>query len=157
MTALSAAARSAIRDAGVPLAEWMRMWGYEGERWGGDRCGCFDDRCIGHHHEAPDDCGCLETMISDAVAWRHATRSVNSVELAGGPYGLFQWVTVSTPAVLATVSTSQGSAGPVVNGVMQVRPAESVVRIEPREGWTAEVTQENGRLEIRLVKAQVPE
>lgn len=149
MSALNAAARSAIRDAGFTRAEWLRMWGYAGTTWGGDRCGCFDDRCIGHHHEGAEGCGCLPAMIEDAVAWRRATRDINSVELAGGPYGLFQWVNVRTPGVLATVSTSRGGSG---------RPqGESVVRIEPREGWTAEVTQENGRMEIRLVKAPVPE
>jgi hypothetical protein len=156
MTALNAAARAAIRGAGFTRAEWLRMWGYAGTTWGGDRCGCFDDRCIGYHHEGADGCGCLESMIDDAVAWRAATRNPNSVELTGRSYGLFQYVTVTTPAVLAHVSASRGWTGPRVNGVVQTRPAESVVRIEPREGWTAEVTQENGRIEIRLVKAPVP-
>lgn len=159
MTGLSATARAAIREAGIPLAEWMRMWGYAGTTWGGDRCGCFDDRCIGHHHEGADGCGCLETMISDAIAWRRATRSINSVELAGGPYGLFQWVSVSTPAVLATVSTSRGSIGPTVNGVLQERPAESVVRVETRAGWSPVVTHEERHgikeMVIRFVKAPV--
>ena len=153
MTALNAAARAAIRDAGFTRAEWLRMWGYADTTWGGDRCGCFDDRCIGHHHEGAEGCGCLETMISDAVAWRTATRNPNAVELVGGPYGLFQYVNVSAPGVLAAVSTSAGGVGMPVNGVARTRPGESVVRIEPREGWTAEVTEENGRIEIRLVKA----
>lgn len=153
MAALNASARAAIRAEGFTLAAWAAMWGYRDGKWGGDRCGCFDDRCIGHHHEGEEGCGCLETMISDAVAWRQAIRDINTVELAGGPYGLFQWVSVTTPGVLATVSASQGSVGPTVNGVVQVREAESVVRIEPREGWTATVAHlEDGRIEIRLVK-----
>ena len=141
MTALNAAALAAIRDAGFTRAEWLRMWGYSGT-WGGDRCGCFDDRCIGHHHDGAEGCGCLETMIADAVAWRTATRSPNSVELVGGPYGLNQWVTVTTPAVVANVSTSRGYTYPPVNGVAREDPADSVVRIETREGWSATVTHE---------------
>lgn len=143
MTALNAAALAAIRDAGFTRAEWLRMWGYGGTTWGGDRCGCFDDRCIGHHHEGAEGCGCLETMIADAVAWRTATRRPNSVELVGGPYGLNQWVSVSTPAVLAAVSTSRDWTGIPVNGVAREDPAESVVRIETREGWSAAVTHED--------------
>ena len=161
MAPLSAAARTAIRESGIPLAEWFRMWGYAGRQWGGDRCGCFDDRCIGHHHDGADGCGCLATMIDDAIAWRRATRNVNSVELAGRPYGLFHYVSVSTPAVLATVSVSQGYVGPKVNGVVQQRPAESVIRIEARDGWTAAVTHEEQhgvkQMVIRLVKAPVPQ
>jgi hypothetical protein len=141
VTTLSAAALAAIRDAGFTRAEWLRMWGYLAA-WGGDRCGCFDDRCIGHHHEGAEGCGCLEAMIADAVAWRTATRSPNSVELVGGPYGLNQWVTVTTPAVVANVSTSQGWTGIPVNGVAHEDPADSVIRIETREGWSATVTEE---------------
>jgi hypothetical protein len=149
---LNATASRAIREAGFTKAQWAAMWGYTGGEWGGDACGCFDDRCIGHHHEGAGGCGCLESMIDDAVAWRTATRNPNSVELIGRSYGLFQYVTVTTPAVLAHVSTSQGGIGPRVNGVVQTRPAESVVRIEPRDGWTAEVTTgQDGRITIRLV------
>ena len=157
MTALSATALSAIRAAGFTRPEWLRMWGYDSGTWGGDRCGCLDDRCIGHHHEGAEGCGCLETMINDAVAWRTATRNPNSVELAGGPYGLNQWVNVTTPAVLATVSTSREWTGIPVNGVARVDPAASVVRIEAREGWSATVTHEENHgvktMVIRFGKA----
>lgn len=153
MTALNAAARTAIRDAGFTRAEWLRMWGYGSGTWGGDRCGCFDNRCIGHHHEGAEGCGCLETMIGDAVAWRRATRNPNSVELVGGPYGLFQYVSVTTPAALATVSTSRGGMGE--------RLGESVVKIEARKGWAAVVTEEEHhgvrQMVIRFVKADKPE
>jgi len=35
--------------------------------WGGDRCGCVDDRCIGYHHEERDDCHCLPAWLDDYV------------------------------------------------------------------------------------------
>jgi hypothetical protein len=147
---LNAAARAAIRDAGFTPAQWATMWGYPDGKWGGDACGCPDDRCIGYHHDGPDDCECLETMLGDAVAWRQAARYPDSVELAA-PYGLFRYVTVSTPGVVATVSATAGGPRPG-------SPAESVVRIEAREGWTATVGEdEHGRMEIRLVKAPAPE
>ena len=53
-------------------------------------------------------------------------------------------MTVSTPGVLATVSATAG-------GTPAGKPAESVVRIEPRDGWTAEVTQEDGKITVRIV------
>jgi len=142
---LNAAARAAIREAGFTLAQWSLMWGYR-NGWGGDQCGCFDDRCAnGFHHDGVHDCGCLETMLSDAVAWRQAVRYPNSVELAP-PYGLFRYVSVSTPGVLATVSATAG-------GFRLDSPAESVIRIEAREGWTTSVSEdEHGRMVVRLVK-----
>jgi hypothetical protein len=142
MTALNAAALAAIRDAGFTRAEWLRMHGYDG-KWTGDSCGCKDDRCAnGFHHMGANDCGCLEKMIADAVAWRTATRSPSFVELVGGPCGLNQWVTVSTPAVVANVSTSRDYTYPPLNGVAREDPADSVVRIETREGWSATVAHE---------------
>jgi len=39
--------------------------------WTGDECGCHDDRCIGHHHYAYDECGCLPYSISEFLALRH--------------------------------------------------------------------------------------
>lgn len=35
--------------------------------WGGDRCGCVDDRCIGYHHNREDDCQCLPGWLDDYV------------------------------------------------------------------------------------------
>jgi hypothetical protein len=142
VTVLSAVALRTIRANGFTRDQWIRLWGFT-EVWGGDRCGCFDDRCAnGFHHTGPDDCGCLETMIDDAVAWRTATRSPNRVELVGSSYGLNQWVDVSTPAVLATVSTSREYVYPPINGVVRKDPADSVIRIETREGWSSVVTEE---------------
>jgi len=151
MTKLNAAARAAIREAGFTAAQWAAMWGYESGKWGGDVCGCFDDRCAnGFHHMGEDDCGCLQTMLDDAVAWRAAAAYPNSVQLAA-PYGLFRYVSVSTPGVLATVSATAG-------GFRPGSPAESVVRIQAREGWTATVGEDqHGRMEIRIVKAPAPE
>ena len=145
---LNATTRAALRGAGFTSAQWARMWGYRGE-WGGDQCGCFDDRCaLGFHHSGIDDCQCFPTMLDDAVAWRQAVAAVNEVRLGAAPFGLFRYVTVSTPGVLATVSASAG-------GFPAGKPAESVVRLEVREGWTAETaTDEHGRTVIRIVKAQ---
>jgi hypothetical protein len=146
MAGLNAAARAAIREAGFTPAQWAAMWGYRGE-WGGDACGCFDDRCAnGFHHMGANDCGCLQTMLSDAVAWRAATRHPNDVELAA-PIGLYRWVNVSTPGVLVTVSATAG-------GFRPDSTAESVIRIEAREGWTATIGEdEHGRTVVRIVKA----
>lgn len=140
---LNAATRTALRDAGFTPAQWSRMWGFRGE-WGGDQCGCFDDRCAnGFHHSGITDCGCFPTMLDDATAWRQASAGVNEVSLAAS-FGVFRYVTVSTPGVLATVSATGG-------GIPEGKPPESVVRIEPRDGWTAEVTQEDGKITVRIV------
>jgi hypothetical protein len=149
MAKLNAAARAAIRAAGFTSPQWAAMWGYRDGQWGGDACGCFDDRCIGHHHDGADGCGCVQSMLDDAVAWRAATRHPNDVELAA-PIGLYRWVNVSTPGTLVTVSATAGSPGR--------SPEESVIRIEAREGWTATIGEDkHGRMEIRLVKAPAPE
>lgn len=66
-TALNEAARLELRDAGISQAEWARRSGYADGKWGGDKCGCPDDRCIGHHHDAQDDCGCLRALLTDAL------------------------------------------------------------------------------------------
>lgn len=144
MATLSPAARAAIRAEGFTLRQWTAMWGYRDGTWGGDACGCFDDRCIGHHHEGADGCGCLDTMLDDAVAWRTAARYPNSVELTP-PHGLFRYVTVTTPGTVTTVSATAG-------GFRPDSPAESVIRIEAREGWTATAGEENGQMVVRIVK-----
>lgn len=36
--------------------------------WGGDRCGCVDDRCIGFHHDEHEECHCLPVWLDDYVA-----------------------------------------------------------------------------------------
>lgn len=151
-TPLNAAARAVIREAGFTVAEFARMQGYQDGKWHGDACGCTDTgRCMnGFHHYPEEDCGCLRTMIDDAVAWRQAATEPNRVELAA-PFGLFRWVDVSTPGALVTVSATAG-------GFRPGSPAESVIRIEAREGWTATVgADEHGRMVVRLVKAAAPD
>jgi hypothetical protein len=63
---LSAGARSEISWAGLPIAEYIRAWWPDG-RWGGDRCGCPDDRCRGHHHDVDEACGCLPALLREWV------------------------------------------------------------------------------------------
>ncbi len=65
MTKLNATAREALRAAGISQAAWARENGYADGRWHGDACGCFDDRCIGFHHDGPDDCQCLPALLAD--------------------------------------------------------------------------------------------
>lgn len=154
MTALNAAAKAAIREAGFTLAEFAKMCGYQDGKWHGDACGCTDTgRCMnGFHHFPDDECGCLRTMLDDAVAWRAATREPNEVTLAA-PFGLYRWVNVTTPSALVTVSATAGTPG-----AASPRAEESVVRIEAREGWTATVGEdERGRMVVRLVRAAPPE
>lgn len=62
---LTATARETLRDAGITATEWARRWWVSGG-WGGDACGCPDDRCIGHHHDAEDECGCLPALLAEA-------------------------------------------------------------------------------------------
>lgn len=70
MSRLSYAARQEIRWSGLTLAAYARSIGWsnnEAGRWYGDSCGCSDDRCIGHHHDANEECGCLPVLISRAL------------------------------------------------------------------------------------------
>ncbi|EWT04823.1 hypothetical protein N864_05800 [Intrasporangium chromatireducens Q5-1] len=68
---LSPAARETIRSwwpvAGVrppTIAGYVRHWFPDGQ-WGGDECGCTDDRCIGYHHDELDECGCLPVLLDE--------------------------------------------------------------------------------------------
>lgn len=61
---LSPLARSEIRDAGLTIASYTRHWWPDG-KWGGDSCGCPDDRCRGFHHDPDEDCGCLPVCIAE--------------------------------------------------------------------------------------------
>jgi hypothetical protein len=57
-------AKATIRDYGWTIAEYVRVYGDEGE-WHGDRCGCFDDRCMdGFHHDPWEECGCLVVLLT---------------------------------------------------------------------------------------------
>jgi hypothetical protein len=60
---LNDTAKATLRDAGISHAAWFRANGYQGT-WGGDSCGCPDDRCIGFHHTGPDNCRCLPALLA---------------------------------------------------------------------------------------------
>jgi hypothetical protein len=66
MSRLNEAARAELRNAGVAQRAWARHHFADG-RWHGDRCGCPDDRCIGHHHDAGSDCGCLRVLLEELM------------------------------------------------------------------------------------------
>jgi hypothetical protein len=75
MSALNAAAKVALRQAGITQTAWAQEClpcnGSPGNlsteivrpAWLGDACGGPDDRCIGFHHYGADDCGCLPVLI----------------------------------------------------------------------------------------------
>lgn len=52
----------------VTIAGYVRYWFPDGV-WGGDECGCTDDRCIGYHHGGGGDCGCLEVCLGQYATW----------------------------------------------------------------------------------------
>ncbi|RJQ84749.1 helix-turn-helix domain-containing protein [Amycolatopsis panacis] len=60
---LNHTARAQLEAAGITPAQWARRNHYTNGRWGGDACGCPDDRCIGFHHDRPDNCGCLPALL----------------------------------------------------------------------------------------------
>lgn len=62
---LNDAAKTVLAEAGMTPAAWARLNGYSGGTWGGDACGCPDDRCMnGFHHEPQQECGCLESLLT---------------------------------------------------------------------------------------------
>lgn len=67
MVRLSQHARNEIRSNGITVAAYLRH--HAGNTlWGGDVCGCIDDRCAnGYHHASTDDCGCLPVLIREAL------------------------------------------------------------------------------------------
>ena len=63
---LNATARDTLRWAGLTMSAWARRHGCSSaSAWRGDECGCPDDRCIGYHHAADEDCGCLPALIEE--------------------------------------------------------------------------------------------
>lgn len=48
---------------GFTEAQWTARHFGTNSVWGGDACGCPDDRCIGHHHNPTDECGCLTALL----------------------------------------------------------------------------------------------
>lgn len=57
-------ARETIRAAGLSIPAYIRRHFPDG-RWQGDICGCPDDRCVGHHHDASDPCGCIAVLVAE--------------------------------------------------------------------------------------------
>lgn len=86
MTELSPAALSVLASAGVSTAEWITYGGWltevstesaerqwvPGTEWRGDACGCTDDRCVGYHHDAYEECLCLPALLEDLARLREA-------------------------------------------------------------------------------------
>lgn len=65
MSRLNADAKWQLKNAGITQVAWAREYFTDGQ-WHGDECGCPDDRCIGYHHDGPDDCGCLTALLRSA-------------------------------------------------------------------------------------------
>lgn len=72
MTNLTTQAKDTLRGWGVTQAAWLRAYP------DCDRCGCSDDRCIGHHHTDETDCGCLSVLLSDPYWRRHHSAEVTA-------------------------------------------------------------------------------
>lgn len=64
MAKLNAAARELLRDHGISARKWAQIQ-FDGDTWYGDACGCTDDRCIGYHHDAADECQCLPALLQN--------------------------------------------------------------------------------------------
>ena len=83
MTALNATAKATLKDYGVSQAGWARRNYYSDGKWHGDACGCPDDRCIGYHHDGPDDCGCLRVLLAELTRERQYMRAAASAPQRG--------------------------------------------------------------------------
>lgn len=68
---LSRAALHELRLYGLTRAQYAQHFWDDG-RWHGDTCGCPDDRCVGYHHDADEECGCLPVLAEDVAVWRRA-------------------------------------------------------------------------------------
>jgi hypothetical protein len=77
MTTLTKQARETIKNTWVifeppvrfraaTIAGYTRHY-FGDQPWGGDRCGCVDDRCIGFHHDETAECQCLPNWLDDYV------------------------------------------------------------------------------------------
>lgn len=86
MTALSNTARETIKSwytgddrIQITTAGYIRHAGWADGKWHGDSCGCRDDRCIGHHHAADNDCGCLPALLDQWVTEQRAAIEAASI------------------------------------------------------------------------------
>ncbi|MBO0984911.1 hypothetical protein [Rathayibacter sp. SD072] len=74
-----------LRAQGIDPDEWAREHGSpSAAEWGGDACGCSDDRCIGHHHDENEDCGCLPALLEQHFAQEMA-RGFKTLEWRTAP------------------------------------------------------------------------
>ena len=63
MSTLNKTARRRIQAFGLTVAGYTR-YHFPSGKWGGDACGCADDRCKdGFHHMPDEDCGCLPVLL----------------------------------------------------------------------------------------------
>lgn len=73
MPALNADAREWLKAMEITEEEWAQHHFHENE-WGGDACGCMDDRCIGYHHYPSESCGCFKAHLDEYMDKRDADR-----------------------------------------------------------------------------------
>lgn len=59
---MTPAVKGTIRYAGLSVAAYVRGH-YPDGLWRGAPCGCPDDRCVGSHHEAYEQCDCLPALL----------------------------------------------------------------------------------------------
>lgn len=71
VSGLSRQARQIIRAHGYTPAQYAEAH-YPRGSWGGDTCGCSDDRCRGFHHEPDEECLCLSVQLDELDQWRRA-------------------------------------------------------------------------------------
>lgn len=120
MSALNAAAKAALRDAGVTQAGWARAHGQSDGRWHGDACGCPDDRCAGYHHDADEDCGCLDVLLVEYVSRAalpeaesrldiakanliQLAAALSGIELGGWDRSIVEWLADYEPSTVAVI------------------------------------------------------
>jgi hypothetical protein len=110
MTAkLNAAARAELRDAGVSQAAWARANFMTSGRWSGDACGCPDSRCIGYHHDDPDDCGCLPVLLAGYLKGEGFFAAPAGAPAGGAMTGPFNTEAEARAAVAAILASPPGT------------------------------------------------
>lgn len=65
-----------LRDRGIAHLEWLDYHGSTDGLWHGDRCGCPDDRCIDHHHDVDEPCGCVQALADELTGTASGLRPV---------------------------------------------------------------------------------
>lgn len=81
----------------TPVTEkaWAQFWESGSAEWGGDACGCLDDRCIGHHHSIGEPCACLRALMPEFEAAEAEAISLWQRHEIGDPTaveGVEEWV-----------------------------------------------------------------